>query len=108
MPQYLVQVGYTPEAWAAMAKEPQDRIERVRPAVEKLGGKLEQGWFCWGEYDLVAILDMPDEETMAAASIAFAAGGALKSMRTTPLLSMAQGVKAMEKAGGVAYRPPGT
>jgi uncharacterized protein with GYD domain len=108
VPNYLLQVSYTPEAWAAMAKDPQDRIEKVRPAVEKLGGKLENGWLCFGEYDLVAILDMPDDVSMAGAAMAFAAGGAIKSQRTTPLMSTAQGVEAMRKAGGVAYRPPGS
>ncbi|MGH2692252.1 MAG: GYD domain-containing protein [Actinomycetota bacterium] len=108
MPHYLLQVSYTPEAWAAMAKDPQDRVEKVRPAVEKLGGKLEQGWLCFGEYDLVAILDMPDDVTMAGAAMAFAAGGAVKSQRTTPLMSTADGVEAMRKAGGAAYRPPGS
>jgi uncharacterized protein with GYD domain len=108
MPHYMVQIAYTPEAWAAMAKEPQDRIEKVRPAVEKMGGRLDHGWLCWGEFDLVAIFDMPDEETMAGAAMGFAAGGSIKSMRTTPLMSMAQGMKAMEKAGGMAYRPPGS
>lgn len=108
MSHYMLQIAYTPEAWAAMTKEPQDRIEKVRPAVEKLGGTIDHGWFCWGEYDLVAICEMPDEETMAGAAMAFAAGGAVKAMRTTPLMSMAQGMKAMEKAGGMAYRPPGT
>jgi uncharacterized protein with GYD domain len=108
MPQYMLQISYTAEAWAAMAKDPQDRIEKVRPAVEKMGGKLEHGWLCFGEYDLVGIVDMPDEVSMAGTAMAFAAGGAIKSQRTTPLISTADGVEAMKKAGGMAYRPPGT
>ena len=47
---YLYQVGYTPEAWATMAKKPQDRIEAVRPAIEKLGGKVVSGYLAFGEY----------------------------------------------------------
>ena len=41
MPHYLVQAAYTPEAWAAQVKNPQDRAEVVRPAIEALGGKLQ-------------------------------------------------------------------
>ena len=37
MPHYLLQVAYTPEAWATMVKNPQNREDAVRPAVEKLG-----------------------------------------------------------------------
>jgi uncharacterized protein with GYD domain len=55
MPKYLLQVAYTPEAWASLIKSPHNRLEAVRPAVEKLGGKIETGWFCFGDYDLVAV-----------------------------------------------------
>ncbi len=41
MPQYLLQAAYTPEAWAAMVKSPQNRLEAVRPVIEKLGGKID-------------------------------------------------------------------
>ena len=40
MPLYMYQLSYTPEAVAALVREPQDRIEAVRPAIEALGGKL--------------------------------------------------------------------
>ncbi len=43
MPQYLLQIAYTPKAWASLIKSPQNRLEAVRPAVEKLSGKLEIG-----------------------------------------------------------------
>ena len=44
MAYFLVQVGYTPEAWAAMVKNPQDRSAAVGPAIEKLGGRMERFW----------------------------------------------------------------
>jgi len=40
MSKYLVQVGYTAEAWAAMSRKPQSVIERVRPSAEALGGTI--------------------------------------------------------------------
>ena len=36
MPLYLHQVAYSHEGWEALVKKPQDRIEAVRPAIEKL------------------------------------------------------------------------
>ena len=39
MPHYLLQVAYSIEGWKALVKKPQNRIEAVRPAIEKLGGK---------------------------------------------------------------------
>ena len=103
---YLLQVAYTPEAWAALTKNPQDRIEAVRPAVERLGGKIQGAWFAFGEYDIVAVFEMPDNVSAAAISIAFSAGGAVKAVKTTPLMTVAEGMEAMKKAGGTGYRPP--
>ena len=101
---YLLQVAYTPEAWAAMAKKPQDRIEAVRPAIERLGGKVVSGYLAFGKYDLVAIMEMPNNIS-AAFGIAVSAGGACSKVVTTPLMSTADGVAAMKKAGSANYKP---
>ena len=102
---YMLQVAYTPEAWAAMVKKPQDRIEAVTPAVRKLGGRVIDGYFAFGEYDVVAIVNMPDNVTAAAFSISVAAGGAVKSIKTTPLMTRAEAVRAMRTAKKSTYRP---
>ena len=107
MPSYLIQVAYTPESWAAMIKAPQNRLEAVRPVVEKLGGRFEQAWLTFGEYDLVGVVDMPDNTDAAAFAIAVAAGGGCKAFKTTPLLSVDEGIEAMQKAQGAGYRRPG-
>ncbi len=83
MPLYLLQVAYTPEAWVTLIRKPQDRIEAVRPAVRKLGGKVPTEYFAFGKYDLAAVLDMPDNVSAAAFSIAASAGGAVRSIKTT-------------------------
>ena len=105
MATYLFQVAYSADAWAAMLKHPQDRTEAVKKAIEKLGGKIGSFWFAFGEYDFVGILDMPDNVSAAAFGMAVAAGGACKSVKTTPLLSVADGLKAMKKAGNSGYKP---
>jgi uncharacterized protein with GYD domain len=107
MAQYLVQVAYSQEAWAALVTKPQNRIGVVSAAVEKLGGKLVQGWLSFGDYDTVIVLEMPDNVAAAAFAAAIAAGGSCKSVRTTPLLSAEEGVAAMKKARGSGYKPVG-
>ena len=107
MGHYLVQVAYTPDAWAAMVKNPQDRIEAVRPVVERLGGTMKEGFLSFGEYDVVAICELPDNVTAAAFSMAASAGGAVKAFKTTPLMTMTEAVKAMKKAGKASYQAPG-
>ncbi|HZE70175.1 MAG TPA: GYD domain-containing protein [Pyrinomonadaceae bacterium] len=104
MPYYLQQIAYSTEGWEALVEKPQNRIEAVRPAIEKLGGKIENAWFAFGEYDVVLILQMPTNVDASAISMAFAGGGACKSVKTTPLLTVEEAVEAMKKAAGAGYR----
>jgi uncharacterized protein with GYD domain len=104
MSYYLMQVAYTAEGWQTLVKSPQNRVEAVRPAIEKLGGKIENAWYSFGEYDVTLILQMPDNVSAAALSIAFAAGGALKTVRTTPLLTATEALEAMKRASTAGYR----
>src|SRR3972149_6889048 len=99
MAYYLVQAAYTPEACAAMVKSPQDRFEAVRPVVERLGGKLLSMYMAFGEYDIVGVAEMPDNVSAAAFSLAVSAGGAVRTVKTTPLMTMQEGVEAFRKAG---------
>jgi uncharacterized protein with GYD domain len=105
MPHYLQQVAYSIEGWKALVKKPQNRIEAVRPVIEKLGGTIEGAWFTFGDYDVVLIVEMPSNVDVTAIAMAFAAGGACKSVKTTPLLTLDEAVEAMKKAGKTGYRP---
>ena len=105
MPRYLQQIAYSQEGWEALVANPQNRIEAVRPAIEKLGGKIEVAWFSFGDYDIVVITEMPDNVSAAAIAMAFAAGGAVRSVKTTPLISPEEAVEALKKAKQSGYRP---
>ena len=108
MPLYMYQAAYTSEAWAAQLKNPQNRAEAVgRAASEAVGGKLVGSWYCFGDYDLIIIADVPDHESMSAIALAITAGGAVKSAKTTVLLSGAEAVAGMKKADEVTkvYKP---
>jgi uncharacterized protein with GYD domain len=105
MPYYLIEVGYSTSGMAGLLKEPQDRIEKVRPAIEALGGRVECGYYAFGEYDLVLICEMPDNSSAAAFALAGGAGGAVGSYRTTVLLTPEEAVEAMSKAGASSYKP---
>lgn len=106
MAYYLLQGAYTAEVWATLLKNPVDRIEAVRPVIEKLGGSIESAWFAFGDYDLFVVYQMPDETSAAAFALAIAAGGVFKNARTTPLMSIKDGIEAMKKAAGSGYQPP--
>jgi uncharacterized protein with GYD domain len=105
MPYFAHHVSYTKEAWARLMENPQDRLEAVRAPIEKLGGKLHTSFFAFGSFDVLAITEFPDSIAAAAISIAFAAGGAVSKIETTPLLTAAQAVEALRKAGTSGYHP---
>jgi uncharacterized protein with GYD domain len=105
MAHFLVQVAYTSEAWASLVKSPQNRIEVVSKVIEKLGGSVLQGWLSFGDYDTVVVMEMPDSVSAAAFAMAVAAGGSCRTVKTSPLLTSAEGLAALKKAGGSGYQP---
>ena len=105
MAAYLVQASYTAESWSALIKNPQDRSKAVAGAVRKLGGKIGKFYMSFGEYDIVGVIEMPDHVGAAAFAMAVSAGGACKSVKTTPLIDIADAVEAMSKAAACGYKP---
>jgi uncharacterized protein with GYD domain len=103
---YLIQASYTPESLTALIKNPQNREEAIRPAIEKVGGKLKSAYISFGDYDVVILASFPSDVEAGALAIAVAASGGLKAMKTTPLMGMAESVEAIKKAGATGYKPP--
>ncbi len=82
-------------------------MEVIRPVIERLGGRLESAHLSFGDYDVVVIAEMPDHVSASAFSLAASAGGGVKAVKTTPLMTVEEGIEAMKKAAGAGYRPPG-
>jgi uncharacterized protein with GYD domain len=104
MPSYLLQAAYTVEAMAALVKKPQNRTEVIRKAIEKVGGKLSGLWLSLGDYDVAAVFEMPDNVSAAAFAMAIGAGGAVRSVKTTPLFTAEEGMVACKKAAASGYK----
>ena len=104
MPIYMIQGSYGTEGLAVIVKNPQNRIQAVKPAIEKIGGKLINAYFSFGDYDFVLLVEMPDNISAVGISMAFGAGGAIKSIKTTPLLSAEETMEAMKKASQAGYK----
>ena len=101
---YLVQGAYTAEALATLAKNPQDRSAPVRELVQKLGGRLVGFYFCFGEYDVVALSELPDDSAATALALAAVSPGHLKAYKTTKLFTVEETMEAMRKAGSLAFQ----
>ena len=105
MPKYLLQVSYTAEGAKGLMKDGgSKRRAAARALVESLGGKLESLYFAFGETDVVAIADMPDNTAAAASSLTLAGSGAVTS-KITVLLTPEEIDQAVKKSG--SYTPPG-
>jgi uncharacterized protein with GYD domain len=106
MPLYLLQGSYSPQAWAALAKNPEDREQALRGLVERAGGRFHNLYYCFGENDVVGIMEAQDPQTAAAVSIAITSAGHLKSLQTTVLMTVKEAMDAMKKAGKLNYQGP--
>ncbi len=107
MPLYMTQYSLTPEAWAALAKKPEDRSMAVKALFDKIGGRLIGMYYSYGEYDGVIISECPDNVSHAGATIAAVVPGHLRAVRTTVLFSVADAMQAMKRAGTISYSGPG-
>jgi uncharacterized protein with GYD domain len=106
MAYYMTQFGYTAEAWAALAKKPEDRSKAVGSLVEKFGGRLREMYYCFGEYDGVIIFEAPDDQSAAAVAVAAVGPGHVAKILTTPLFTIQEAMAIMTKAGKVSYTAP--
>jgi uncharacterized protein with GYD domain len=104
---YLTRFSYTPETWARLIQNPEDRRDAARTYIESVGGKLHGFWYAFGEYDGYNLWEAPDNVSMAAVALAIGGGGALSKMETTPLLTVEETLEALGGAQSVAYRRPG-
>src|SRR5688572_7061571 len=95
---YLTKFSYTPETWAKLAHNPEDRRAAARAYIEAVGGKLHGFWYAFGEYDGYSVWEAPDNVSMAAVALAISGGGALSKFETTPLMTVEETMDAMTRA----------
>ena len=106
MARYLFEIGIAPQVFSTMIKNPHDRAEATQPMFEALGGKLEEYYFAVGQSTVYAVAQIPEEVSLEALTMAVLAGGAVTSVKSTAILTAAEAVVAMKKAGDIVYRPP--
>ena len=98
MPKYFVQASYTSEGLKCLQ---QDRAlggrMGVTSAVECLGGKLERIYYTFGDNDILAIVDMPDNVSMFALSVAVSASGFVR-INSIPLLTVEEAEQGLAKS----------
>jgi uncharacterized protein with GYD domain len=102
MPLFITQGRYTREAIKGMIVRPEDRAEAVSRLMSKAGGKLVAYYLTFGEYDFLAIAEMPGETQMAAALLAAGSGGGVCDLRTTLAMTSVEAKGAFAAASDLA------
>ena len=105
MPKYLYQASYTPEGIRGLVRDGgTKRRVAVERLVEGVGGKLESMYFAFGDSDVYAIIDAPDNVSASRAALTVGATGAV-NVKTTVLLTPEDVDQATQQS--VSYTPPG-
>jgi uncharacterized protein with GYD domain len=105
MPKYLFIGSYTAEGAKGLLKDGGTKRRQVAEAAMKsVGATLEAMYFAFGENDIYAIIDAPDNVSLAAASLAISAAGGVQS-KTIVLLTPEEIDRATKKT--TTYTAPG-
>lgn len=105
MAKYLIEASYTSEGAKGLLKDGgSKRRQAAEQAIKNAGGKLEAFYFAFGDRDALVIMDAPDHATVAAASLAINASGAVRT-KTVVLLTVEEIDQAAKKS--VKYTAPG-
>jgi len=107
MAKYLVLFGFTGETVKRFVENPSDRTVEIRKLVESVGGRLECYYWMFGQYDGMAIVEMPDSRTSAAAILAIVSSAAFTHFETHELLAANDLPAIADAARQIVYKPPG-
>lgn len=106
MPKYLIQASYSPDGLkGVLEKGGSSRRDVVKTMAEEQGGTLEAFYFAFGDADVYAVIDMPDNATTASVAMTVSASGAAAA-KTVVLLTPEEVDEAAQKS--VHYVPPGS
>jgi uncharacterized protein with GYD domain len=86
MPIYVSLVQFSTEGVTTMKDHGVSRSDAVQRNIESLGGRLLNAYYCLGEYDVVAVLEFPDNKTAMKAALLNSSLGHIK-ITTMPALS---------------------
>ena len=106
MPHYLFHVVQTRDHWATLVEHPQDESIVIGALMEKLGGRMLNFYYTFGEYDSIGIAELPDGVAAQAVCTAGMVRGSLESIRATRLLTVEETLAALRQAGDAPLPPP--
>jgi uncharacterized protein with GYD domain len=105
MPKFLIRANYVGDGVKGLMSEGgSSRRDAARAAVESVGGSLDCLYFAFGDTDVYAICDVPDNASATALSLLINSSGAV-SLNLVPLMTPEEVDAATAKTP--SYRAPG-
>jgi uncharacterized protein with GYD domain len=74
MPTYIALLKWTQQG-AANVKASPKRLDAGRKAFKKAGAEIKETYLTMGRYDLVCVIDAPDDETLARVMLQLGSAG---------------------------------
>jgi uncharacterized protein with GYD domain len=106
---FITQGRFTREYIKGGLAKPEDRQAAIARVCEQAGGKLVSLHFTLGQYDFIAISEMPDAKAASVLALVAAGGGGIEGSVTTQAFTTAEAKDMFEAAGKIAgsYKPMG-
>ena len=91
MPHYILLINWT-EQGLNKIKESSDRYNSFRASVEKAGGKFIGGYYTFGEYDVIIIIEAQNDETVMSLMLKVGSAGNVRT-KTLKAFAAEEGMK---------------
>jgi uncharacterized protein with GYD domain len=107
MPIFITQGRFTREYLRGGLARPEDRHAVVSRLCHEAGGKLLHMYLTLGQYDFLAVAEMPDAMSASLLALVAGGGGGIENTVTTQAFTTAESKEMFERAGKIAYKPMG-
>jgi uncharacterized protein with GYD domain len=97
----LIQFSYTPQAMQKLIKHPDDRSRYIKEVIEKVGGRMLDFYYTYGEFDGFVLVETPDSLSSLAVNFAASNPEVLSKMVTTVCIPVNDALQAMRKSEGL-------
>jgi uncharacterized protein with GYD domain len=89
--QYIILINWTEQGISKINESP-DRYSSFKALVEKAGGRLIGGYYTFGEYDVVIIIEAPDDEVVMSLMLKVGSAGNVRT-KTLKAFTAEEGMK---------------
>ena len=78
MPTYITLLNWTQQGIRNIKESP-SRLEQAKAATKAAGGEMTAFYMTLGQYDMVAVIEVPDDSTFAKVVLSIASQGGVRS-----------------------------